>query len=117
MGFTFDSEDYMRFKNIIREEGTGEKFKGQGYENVPRLPIEERWSARFFSLDKVFKPVIVGEENVNVVEVSWYYNIDNWSGLCEYLGSEEKEELRKPNKKILNGNNTFYGIGVDNDED
>ena len=81
LGFTFDAEDFKEARRILRKEGTGEFTD---YDSPTRLPIEERWSARFFKLDKIFKYVKMGDTSL---ELPWYYNIGSWEGLKIYLGS------------------------------
>ena len=90
LGFTFDGDDFKKCRKFLRKEGTGE-FAGF---NMDRIPIEERWSARFFELDKVFNCVKM--EGANVLEASWYHNISSWTGLCNFLGSEDRKKLDKP---------------------
>jgi len=88
LGFTFDGEDFKNCRRAVRKESTGEFY---GYD-TERIPIEKRWSARFFKLDKVFKYVNM-DESKNL-DVSWYYNIDGWEKLKIYLAS--KKTLDKP---------------------
>ena len=95
LGFTFNASDFKSCRQIIRKEGTGIHT---GYNNVT-LPVDQRWSARYFDLEKVFAPV--DDANANILNVSWYYPIDSWDGLCQYLASEEKEGIKKPPETIL----------------
>ena len=106
LGFTFDAEDFKEARRVIRKEGTGEFPE---YNSPVRLPVEERWSARFFELDKVFKCVKMGDTNL---ELSWYYNIGSWEGLKIYLGS--KYSLDRPEGDVL-GYHEWNLIGVDNE--
>ena len=76
------------------------------------MPIEERWSGRHFSLDKVFRSVII-EEDIERVETDWYFDIDSWDGYCEFLSSHQRELVNRPYKKLLKYNE-FNPIGVDN---
>mgnify|MGYP001441393011 CR=1 FL=1 len=56
---------------------TSKTWKNSGSEMpTEKLPLEERWSARYFSLDKVLKPVII--EGDNVKKVDWFHSISNW---------------------------------------
>ena len=107
LGFTFDGEDFKKCRKLLREEGTGEFT---GYDS-DRIPIEERWSARFFELDKVFKYVNI--EGADTLKIPWYYNISNWNGLCTFLGSEDCKKLDKP-RNI--GYHKLNVIGIDNEE-
>tara|TARA_Y100000034_G_scaffold80105_1_gene96123 strand:- start:294 stop:1181 length:888 start_codon:yes stop_codon:yes gene_type:complete len=110
LGFTFDSEDFVRFRKEMREKGTGAKVPNQQVKTgeIPSkiLPLEERWSARFFSLDKIFGSVTINK--VETVELPWYWNIDNWEGLKEFLSSGD--EIRRPNKDLLSYHE-FNSIG------
>ena len=116
LGFTFDKDDFVSARRIIRE-GTG-KYSSEILEEglFPRqkLPKEKRWSARHFSLDKVFKPVIIYKENK--VEVPWYHNIDSWDGYCSYLGSPERKMVERPHP-IFMKYHEWNEIGVDDDEE
>tara|TARA_R100001082_G_scaffold44090_1_gene23381 strand:- start:1831 stop:2739 length:909 start_codon:yes stop_codon:yes gene_type:complete len=115
LGFTFDNKNFKNLLKRVRKEGTGMKAPNQNQEGIPTkvLPIEKRWSARFFSLKKVFQFVMM--ENVEIFEVPWYYNISSWEGLCKYLGSSKQKEIRRPSKHLL-AYHEFSRVGVDNDE-
>jgi len=111
LGFTFDAEDFVRFRRTIRE-GTGTKVPGGNYEDgFNILPPEQRWSARHFTLDKVFGSAIVDGANIGPME--WYYNIGNWDGYCDYLGSKEREWVKRPNNILKY--HEFNPIGEDDD--
>tara|TARA_R100000458_G_C8269107_1_gene243910 strand:+ start:146 stop:1036 length:891 start_codon:yes stop_codon:yes gene_type:complete len=92
LSFTFSGEDFKRIRRKFRENSTNSFVKG----TLEKLPIEERYNSRYFSLDKIFKYVIIETDDL-VVDVDWYYNIDNWDGYCSYLGSEESKYIFKPN--------------------
>ena len=110
LGFTFDADDFKMCRKEIRKEGTGQNL---GY-NLGRMPLEERWSARFFSLDKVFNSVKI--EDTNTLDIPWYYNIDSWDNLRAFLGSKECRKLSRPSKEML-GYHEWNPIGVDNEEE
>ena len=107
LAFTFDAEDFKQARRIIRKEGTGEF---PNYNAKERIPIEERWSARFFELDKIF--TCVKMEDAQILSVPWYHNISSWDGLKKYLGSENKLD-RTPNNML--GYHEWNPIGVDNE--
>lgn len=87
LGFTFDGEDFKRCRRKVRKEAT------VAYDSDGNLvPIEKRWSATKFSLDKVFSDVIIDAETME--EVPYYYRVDSWEGLRAYLSS--KDVLMKP---------------------
>ena len=93
LGFTFDKEGFVEYRKIIRT-GTG-AYKGQTLEELARLPLEERYSARFFSLDKVFGSAII--EGQTILDIPQYDNIDSWEGYCKYMGSENRRFIKRPN--------------------
>lgn len=95
LGFTFDGEDFKVCRRELRKEGT----PGRNEETKKRLPPEERWSARFFPIDKVFKHVIMGAEDG--FEIEGYHKIDSWKDYTNYIASGEehiKPEHFKPKK-------------------
>jgi len=107
LAFTFDSEDFKEARQIIRKEGTGEFLE---YDAKKRIPVEERWSARFFQLDKVFKYVKMKDTKVELV---WYYKIDSWEELRKYLSSDKN--LDRPPGDVL-GYHEWNIIGEDNEK-
>mgnify|MGYP006409162505 FL=1 len=109
LGFTFDAEDFKQARRTIRKEGTGEF---SAYDSPKRIPLEKRWSARFFELDSIFRDVIM--EGASVLEVPWYYNINNWNGLRRFLGSEESATFKRPDKTLM-GYHEWNPIGIDNE--
>jgi len=115
LGFSFREEDYKTILKTMKS-GTG-MFDPATYvynENYDRLPLEERNSARNFSLDKVYESVTMG--GAKEVELPWYYRIDSWDNLTNFLGSEEANLLARPSKKML-----YYRelnpIGIDDEEE
>ena len=112
LGFTFDAEGFFRFRDTIRQEGTGHRVPGQVGIPTESLPLQERWSARFFSLDKVFKSVRL--EEANKVDLTWYQRIDSWETFCEYAGSNNSKKLLRPDKCILSYKE-WNPIGINNE--
>ena len=101
LGFTFDKDDFVTLRRAIRE-GTGlynSKVLEDGLFPREKLPKEERWSARFFSLEKVFNCVIIDYKKV--ITLPWYYNIDAWDKYCTYLGSSESKQVTRPHPIFL----------------
>ena len=101
LGFTFDKDDFVNLRRVIRE-GTGlynSEVLEHGLFPREKLPKEERWSARFFSLDKVFNCVIIDYKKV--ITLPWYYNIDAWDKYCAYLGSPESKQVKRPHPIFL----------------
>lgn len=120
LSFTFGPSDFINCRRIIRT-GTGTTVPGMNYTsedilsgNFDILPFEERWSAKHFSLDKVFEPVIIEGENVK--EVEWFHNISTWEGYSDYFASEESKTVTRPYKGIMNYRE-WNGIGVEYGEE
>ena len=115
--FTFDKEDFLKFRRIIRQEGTG-VYKTFTYDSETHIssgekyPVEERYSARHFELETVFGCATI--EGNNVLETPWYYRIDNWEGYAKYLSSSERVFVKRP-KSILKYHE-WGPIGVDKED-
>lgn len=113
--FTFGKEEFIKYRRVIRT-GTGKYTKavwtGETVE-AEVLPLEDRWSARNFTLDKVFG---VSElDTAEIVDVDWHYNIDNWEDYCVYLGSEERKEIERPTDCLKYSEWNPIGQDVDDD--
>ncbi len=92
LGFTFGKDEWLEMRRIIRT-GTGAFTSNEMKDGLyPRekLPLEERYSARHFTLDKVLKPVIID----NTVEIESYHNIQTWASYAEYMASNKILEYR-----------------------
>tara|TARA_B100000029_G_scaffold483739_1_gene535204 strand:+ start:408 stop:1283 length:876 start_codon:yes stop_codon:yes gene_type:complete len=89
LGFTFDAEDFKACRRIIRKEATHARD-----ENGDKLPLQERYSARHFSLDTVFKGAIMDGE----IEVEWFHNVGSWDGYQNFLASPESKSISRPRK-------------------
>jgi len=109
LSFTFSGEDFKRFRRELRKEATTSLFKG----TMKKLPIEERYSARYFSLDKVFKSAIIGDTDT-VVGLDWFYNIGCWEDYCVFLGSEHRELIKRPSYMKYH---EWNPIGYEEEED
>ena len=97
--FTFDKEDFKKFRRVIRSEGTGlytnfHRDKETGKITDERLPREKQYSARSFSLDKVFGCATL--EGNNVGQTSWYSRIDSWQNYQEFMRSENGRSVYSP---------------------
>ena len=96
--FTLNKDDFIQYRRVIRKEGTGLYINPEpGELPSERLPLAERYSARNFTLDKVFKCAKL--DISNVVELPWYHSIDSWNKYCEFLSSGQRME--KPNGILL----------------
>lgn len=115
--FTFDKDDFLKFRRIIRQEGTGvyKTFSYDKENNIKegeKYPIEERYSARHFDLAKVFGCATI--EGNNVAEAEWYYGIDNWENYIKYMSSQQRSVVKRP-KHILKYHE-WNPVGVDNED-
>lgn len=112
LSFTMGTSEFIKYRRIIRG-GTGYRVPGVPYgdgNNFTRLPSEEKYSARFFSLKDVF-----GKANIakgEIADIWWHYDIDTWNGYSEYMGSQARKWQRRP-KGILKYHE-FNPIAKDN---
>ena len=90
LGFTFNAEEYKEYVRDVRES-----CSGGNKENKP----QERWSSRFFGLDKVFRSAKINKEST--FEIPWYYKVDTWQGLKNYLSSDNSNEINRPSETMF----------------
>ena len=87
LSFVFNRDDLLAARKNVRQKGTGMKFFPDGFENEPVfLPIEERWSARFFEIGDIFS--FLTKKDFQVQETEVYYPIDSWEGYVDYMRSD-----------------------------
>tara|TARA_Y100001973_G_scaffold47173_1_gene70321 strand:- start:2965 stop:3870 length:906 start_codon:yes stop_codon:yes gene_type:complete len=97
--FTFGKEGFVKFRRNVRK-GTGvyttDVVDSRG---IPRskMPLEQRWSARFFELNQVFKDLELDASNVLEVE---YANIGSWPEYIEFMRSKIVDNLKRPPKEL-----------------
>ena len=104
LGFTFNYDTYQLLVSEVKEKSTGL------FDGMDKLPLEERFSYRFFDLEDVFSSLRT--DNAHKIIVEKYYNIDNWCGYCHYIAIEGSNAQRPP-KYILN-HKEWNGFGIDN---
>lgn len=111
ISFTFDAEDFKRYRADVRKKGTGGYYAPVEGEKYPtkKIPKEKRYSARHFPLDIVFSSAIIDE--AKVIEAPWFFPLNNWEEYRNFLASEEAQAIEKPEK--LFGSSTFSPIGTD----
>jgi len=93
ISFTMFGEDFKRCRKSINQKTTREYLPpspGQQYPSE-KLPLRERWSARDFNLGEVFGEI--SEQGSKKISIPWYYDISNWSGYRNYLGSDNCIEV------------------------
>lgn len=114
LGFTFDWNDVRKINRYVHKEGTGawrtvgEFVKGDPSAWAERLPPDKKYSARKFTLGKVFSSL--DEENSFRADISWYYDISTWEEYKKFMGS--KRNLERP---VLFTRASLPPIGVDDD--
>jgi hypothetical protein len=115
--FTFGDEDFIKFRRVVRT-GTG-VYTNAKFDLVTRrmtqdtLPVDQRYSARWFSLDKVFGCATL--EGNNVRQTPWYYPLDNWQRYTEYIAAKEPGKIMARPKWMKY--KEWNPIGVDKEED
>lgn len=93
LSFTMFGEDFKACRRAVNKKTTRAYLppaKGEQYPSQ-KLPLEERWSARHFTLEEVFREV--NEEQSNNVELDWFSDISTWSGYRHFLGSNNTVEI------------------------
>ena len=88
LGFTFFPQDWIKYKRNVKHSCSG------GSKN---LPISERWSSRFFTLDKIFNVEVISMDNV--IETARYFDLDGWNSLKEFYKSDLN--LTRPSKQFM----------------
>lgn len=110
--FTFGKEDWLEFRRIARQ-GTGIRIPGSEYGEDTFLPVEERWSARWFNIDKVFSPLKLEEMEEIVVED--FFNVRSWEEYSDMIAATRFNNIKKPKKSILYAT-TYNKVAEDDDE-
>jgi len=112
--FTFGKEEFIIYRRNIRK-GTGAyTSKIVDERGIPRskLPIEQRWSARFFHLKDVFHGI--SHKESNFYEAKDFHNINNWNSYRKYMRSELAGKIQRPSKELFSYKE-FNRIGIDRD--
>ena len=98
--FTFGKEEFVKYRRNVRK-GTGkyttEKVDHRG---IPRskIPLEERWSARFFELKEVFRDLDLEQSSLLDIE---FYNIGTWKEYVAFMGSPYAQTVKAPPKELF----------------
>ena len=104
--FSFGKNDFVKFRKNIRK-GTG-RWKGD-YGNMSELPIEERWSARFFEPKDVFTSLDLDAANLFIIKE--FYNFSNWDDYHYYMRSDFSTKVKKPPKDLFSYKE-FHGVST-----
>ena len=112
--FTFGKEEFITYRKNIRK-GTGmyttEIVDERG---LPRskLPIEKRWSARFFEPKDVFYGV--EDKGAKFYSPDEFCNLDNWDNYREYMKTTLAGNIKRPSRELFSYKE-FNKIAVDRD--
>lgn len=89
ISFSMRGKDFIACRQHVNQLTTktyAPLEKGGTYEDLQKLPLQERWSARRFTLDTVFEKI--KEQDAHYNELDWYYDLSDWAGYRAYLGSK-----------------------------
>lgn len=94
LSFTFDAHDFIECRKHVRSKGTLLYDGKLNEKGMPRqkLPINERYSGRYFPLSEVFCNADL--EDAHRIEIDNYHKILNWDDYKLYLESDNK--ISKP---------------------
>ena len=105
LGFTFTKTEYEKLVSEVKQKSTGLWNK----DRTEKLPLDKRFSYRFFSLKEVFESL----KPYKKYEIKEYWKLDNWKSYCEFIGTKGPA-LVKPPEYILKYHE-WNDIGVDED--
>jgi hypothetical protein len=111
--FTFGREEFIIYRRNIRK-GTGHYTSEiKDHRGIPRstLPIERRWSARFFELKDVFYGV---NGDANYYEADNFYNLNGWQQYRDYMCSGLAKSIKRPSRELF-AYREFNKIATDRD--
>ena len=110
--FTFGKEEFVKYRRNIRK-GTGRfTSKITDERGFPRheLPLEERWSARFFELKDVF--IDLDLPDANLLKLDNFFNVGSWEQYIEFMSSEYVKTIKRPTGELFKYRE-FNRIGKD----
>ena len=99
LSFTMTGDDYKKCRDHIKELTTREYLPPLEGEQYPseKLPIEERWSARYFSLETVFSPL---KDNAQeYYDSDYFYDNTKWENYMDMI--KNKKVVFSPEKDLL----------------
>ena len=111
--FTFGKDEFIIYRRNIRK-GTGHyTSEVKDERGIPRstLPIEERWSARFFEPKDVFYGVTT---KANYFEAEDFSNLCGWDQYRDYMCSNLAKTIKRPTKELF-AYREFNRIATDRD--
>jgi len=112
--FTFGKSEFIIYRRNVRK-GTGlyttDVVDERGFPRS-KMPIEERWSARFFEPKDVFYGVDTTQGYQH--EVGDFHNLDSWDAYREYMVSDLARDTQRPTKELFSYRE-FNSIAKDRD--
>jgi len=107
LSFTMTGEDFKTCRRNINQTTTREYLPpspGQQYPSE-KLPLNQRWSARYFQLSDIFHPLAIEAQKTTQIEIEWFYDCSQWDTYVSYLSSEHLikkpyEALTKPHQHV-----------------
>ena len=99
LSFTMNGEDYKKCRDHIKNITTREYLPPAQGEQYPtqKVPLEERWSARYFDLETVFSPLKDNYQNQH--NTQFFYDNTKWENYLNMLKTEKV--LFNPEKGLL----------------
>jgi len=97
LGFTFDSEDFIKCRKHVRSQGTLLYKSVLNDQNIPieKLDKEDRYSGKYFNLSEVFRELNV--TNATAIDIDFYNKVLNWNDYKIYF--ESGSHVNKPTAK------------------
>ena len=59
---------------------------------IEKLPVEERYSGRYFTLKDIFMSIDITKPTT-WVEMEWFYDISSWEGYRKYMSRPKSEKM------------------------
>lgn len=100
--FTFGKEEFIKYRKNIRK-GTGKyKTNKDNPNSIPTetLPLEERWSAKYFDLNQVFTDLDLSESNI--YEAPNFSNVGSWEEYKNFMKTDLAQTVQRPTKALFN---------------
>ena len=103
--FTMTGEDFKLCRRAINKKTTRGYLPPLPDQQYPsqKLPLQERWSARHFTLSDIYEPLITMPHES--VDLEWHYNISSWQNYVEYISSgnlinKPLDDLTRPRQHV-----------------
>jgi len=103
--FTMTGEDFKLCRRAINKKTTRGYLPPLPDQQYPsqKLPLQERWSARHFTLSDIYEPLVTMPHES--ADLEWHYNICNWQNYVDYLSSDNLldkplDDLTRPRQHV-----------------